>query len=104
MNCLHLLKLFQISLHTDHLYMSQLGDTIYNIILPILRPHGLFQQQQMDGPVRKYEEGAAAVGGGDKDVDGIGSGGAGTGDDVKVVGPYGAALKDQELGSDRGNA
>ena len=42
--------------------LIQPGPTRYNGHLPILGPHYRFQQQQMGGPVLKYEEKAAVVG------------------------------------------
>ena len=63
--------------------------------------HSNVQHQQLDGPVRQYDEGAAAVGGGgggsDKDL----SNGVGTGDDVQGCGLEHATLWEREFGSER---
>ena len=54
-------------------YPSQLGAARDNGSLPILGPHSKFQQQRLGGTVRKYEECAAAVGGGGNGADEYGT-------------------------------
>ena len=54
--------------------------------------HSNVQHQQLDGPVRQYDEGAAAVGGGGGGSDKELSNGVGTGDDVQGCGLEHATL------------
>ena len=74
--------------------MSQYGAAKDNGSLPILGRNIRVQEQQLDGPVQKYEEGAAAVGDGGKGTGEYGSDGTGTGNDVQGVNSESATLRE----------
>ena len=84
--------------------MSQYGAAKYNGSLPILGRNSRVQEQQLDGPVQKYEEGEEAVGDGGKGTGEYGSDGTGTGNDVQGVSSESATLREWELGIDGDNA
>ena len=74
-------------------YTIQLRSARDNGHLPILSPYCRFRQHRLCGPVRKYEEGAAAVGNGGKIVDRDSSNSVYTGDGVQGSVSDGADLR-----------